>query len=100
MLIVFAGLAIPGTTDLRVIASAVQFIGFACLAWRFGQISTAESSRSYSRPIPGALVAVMMMVPGAFFSIERVAMAVVVVAALAMPELWRKRNAGRASVAQ
>lgn len=100
VLLVLAGLAIPGATEIRLVAASVQLLSFTCLAVWFVRsrrelVSVGTVAPIYSRPVVGALVAVAIMVPGAFFSGERLGFAALVVVSLLGQELWERRKSGR-----
>lgn len=95
VLLMLIGLAIPGTTNLRIVAGIGQLIGLSCLGvmvMRTPRVAEAPVDIRYPYPVAGALLAGLIVLPGALLSVERLGLGLIVWAGLTLPELWRQRS--------
>lgn len=98
VLLVLTGFAIPGSADFRIVAGIVQLAGLTALGLIVARTSHAHEAEEatgyrYDHPVAGALVAALVVLPGAVFSLERLALGLLVWIGLSVPELWTYRGA-------
>ncbi len=95
VLLVLIGLAIPGSTNLRILAGIGQLIGLSCLGvmvMRTPRVLGAHVDIRYAHPFAGAVVAGLAFLPGALLSFERLGLGCIVWVGLTLPELWNQRS--------
>lgn len=87
------GLAVPGFSDLRIIAAAAVALGFAVALVVLLRGSTVPR-RPQAVPLPAVVVIVVAVIPAAVLSVERLVLAIVVLTALAALLLADRRGRG------
>lgn len=93
-LLVLIGLAIPASTNLRILAGIGQLIGLSCLGlmvMRTPRVVGTQAEIRYAYPFAGALIAGLVFLPGALLSVERLGLGLIVWAGLTLPEVWKQR---------
>ncbi|MGV8969793.1 MAG: hypothetical protein ACOH1J_05020 [Microbacteriaceae bacterium] len=97
VLFLLAGLALPSAAEIRLVPAIVQLLSVTVLALVYLRrgYQRAEANvaiATYSHPVLGALIALAIMLPGAFFSFERLGFAVLVFVGLVLHESWVSRT--------
>lgn len=93
-LLLLIGIAIPASTNLRILSGIGQLIGMSCLGVMVMRIPPAKEmpiNITYRHPFAGAVIAGLVFLPGALLSVERLVLGLIVWVGLTLPEVWKQR---------